>query len=57
MNSNNEVNNGQTGELCISGPQISRGYLNNPEKKLLHSILKIHSLKMKNIRFYIKQAI
>jgi amino acid adenylation domain-containing protein len=29
---NNEVKDGETGELCISGPQVSRGYLNNPEK-------------------------
>lgn len=29
---NNEVKDGEIGELCISGPQVSRGYLNNPEK-------------------------
>lgn len=26
------VAEGTTGELCISGPQVSRGYLNNPQK-------------------------
>lgn len=28
----NAVPDGEIGELCLSGPQISRGYLNNPEK-------------------------
>lgn len=35
---NKEVENGETGELCISGPQVSRGYLNNPEKTALQYI-------------------
>lgn len=35
---NNEVTKGEVGELCISGPQISRGYLNNPEKTDMHYI-------------------
>lgn len=35
---NKEVESGETGELCISGPQISRGYLNNPEKTALQYI-------------------
>lgn len=29
---NQEVAEGEAGELCISGPQVSRGYLNDPEK-------------------------
>lgn len=29
---NHEVAKGQVGELCIAGSQVSRGYLNNPEK-------------------------
>jgi amino acid adenylation domain-containing protein len=29
---NKAVLDGEVGELCISGPQISRGYLNNPER-------------------------
>lgn len=29
---NNVVKDGEIGELCISGPQVSRGYLNNPQK-------------------------
>lgn len=28
----NEVKDGEIGELCLSGPQVSRGYLNNKEK-------------------------
>ncbi|MDF2677255.1 MAG: amino acid adenylation enzyme/thioester reductase family protein [Bacillota bacterium] len=35
---NNEVNIGEVGELCISGPQVSRGYLNNSEKTAMHYI-------------------
>ncbi len=30
----NEVEQGQKGELCISGKQLTSGYLNNPEKNL-----------------------
>ena len=29
---NKEVDDGETGELCISGSQVTRGYLNNKEK-------------------------
>jgi D-alanine--poly(phosphoribitol) ligase subunit 1 len=29
---NNPVNTGETGELCIGGPNVGLGYYNNPEK-------------------------
>lgn len=35
---NNFVPDGEVGELCLSGPQISRGYLNNPQKTAVQYI-------------------
>lgn len=34
----NEVKDSEIGELCISGSQVSRGYLNNPEKTVAQYI-------------------
>ena len=31
-NQNNEVPLGQQGELCVKGPQVMRGYWNNPDE-------------------------